>query len=99
MGYENSETTIGKLSARRIEICCKYFSVIILTSSYLKWVNMCLQQKYTRKIWIRLVKYSSYGVSDPSGVPGIVGKLFFLGKEIKLIRVSSMDCWQIVLFS
>ena len=50
-----------------------------------------MAQKYTRKIWIRLVEYSSSKVSDPSGVPRIVGKLIFLlVKEVKLIRVSLM---------
>ena len=35
------------------------------------------KQKITAQIQIRLVKYPSSEVSDPSEVPRIVGKLFF----------------------
>ena len=55
-GYDNSETTVGKLSARRIQIYCVYFSLIILTSYLFKQVKAWPQQKYTQQIWIRLVE-------------------------------------------
>ena len=48
------------------------------------------QQKYIRKIWIRLAEYLSAEVSDPSEVPWMVGNFFLLVKEVKLIRVSPM---------
>ena len=35
------------------------------------------EQKRTRKIWIRLVEYSSFEVSDPCEVPQIDRKLIF----------------------
>ena len=54
-------------------IFCDHF----LTSYFFKQVKISSQQKYTTQILIRLVEYSSFGVSDPSEVPRIDGKLFF----------------------
>ena len=49
------------------------------------------KQKCTQQIWIRLVKYSSAEVSDPSKGPRIDGKLiFYLVKEVQLICVRSI---------
>ena len=49
------------------------------------------KQKWTGQNWIRLIKYSSSEVSDPSDVLWIDGKLIFkLVKEVKLIHVSSV---------
>ena len=57
-----------------------------------------LKQKYTRKIWICLVEYSSSEVSDRSEVPRMVCKSsFYLVKEVKLIRVSSIELNDIML--
>ena len=57
----------------------------------LKQVKMWSQQKGTRQIWIRLVKYSASELSDPSEVHRMVGKLIVrLVKEVKLICVSSI---------
>ena len=61
-GYDKSETTDEKLSARRIQI---------------KQVKAWPQQKCTQQIWIRLTEYSSSKVSGPSEVPRFVFKLFF----------------------
>ena len=35
------------------------------------------EQKYTRKIQIHLVEYSSFEVLDPSEVPRVIRKLIF----------------------
>ena len=43
---------------------------------FLKQVKIWSQQKGTRQIWIRLIKYSSFEVSDPSEVPWINGNFF-----------------------
>ena len=76
-GYDNSETAVRKLSARKIWICRVYFSVIIFDLLFFLTSETLPQQKQTRQIWIRLVEYSSAEVSDPSEVPRFVGKLFF----------------------
>ena len=77
-GYDNSETTVGKLLARRIQICRIHFSVIIfLTSHFFKQVKIWSQQKWAQQILIRLVECSSAEVSDASEVPRFVGKLIF----------------------
>ena len=77
-GYDNSETTIGKFSARRIQIFQVPFSMIIFWSLIFlnKWKDGP-NKKGTRQIWIRLVEYSSFEVSGPSEVPRFVGKLMF----------------------
>ena len=59
----------------------KSFRYIFLWQSFdllfLKQVKTRLQQKYTRKIWIHLTKYSSSEVSDRSEVPRMFGKWMF----------------------
>ena len=51
------------------------------------------EQKYTRKIWIRLVKYSFVEVSDPSQMTRFVRELIFnvISKEVKLICARALD--------
>ncbi len=44
-GYDNSETTIGNLSARRIQICRVYFSVILFWGLFFKHVKTGSQLK------------------------------------------------------
>ena len=57
-GYDNSETTVGKFSARGIQIFWIYmFLWSWLTSYFLKKVKTQPQQKYTWQIWIRVVEY------------------------------------------
>ena len=51
-GYDKSETTIEKLSARRIQICWVYFSVIIFDLLFFKTSQNMAPKKYTRQIWI-----------------------------------------------
>ena len=48
-----------------------------LASYFSKDVKNGPQQTWTRKNWIRLVKYSSAEVSDPSEVPRFVRELIF----------------------
>ena len=76
-GYDNSETTFGKLSARRIQIYCDRFCLGIILKDILNNFQNIAQTKKPRQIWIRLVKYSSSKVSDPSEVPRILAKWFF----------------------
>ena len=76
-GFDSSETIVRKLLARRIQICQIHFSVIIFDFLFLKQVKIWPQQKWARKIWIHLVKYSSSEVSDPSKMPRISGNLIF----------------------
>ena len=72
-GYDTVETTVGKLSARRIQICVGYFCLGII----LKVVLNNFQNIAYTQIWIRLVGYSSFEVLDPSEVPRIDSKLIF----------------------
>ena len=72
-GYNTFETTVEKLSTRRIQICQVYFCKIYFWPPF----KIMSKQKYTRQIWVRLVEYSSFKVSDPSQVPLIDGKLYF----------------------
>ena len=44
-GYDDSETTAGKLWSRRIHICCDYFLNQFLVSYVLKHVETGTQQK------------------------------------------------------
>ena len=44
---------------------------------YLKQLIIGSQQKGTRQIWVRFVKYSSFNVSGPSEMPRFTGKLIF----------------------
>ena len=78
-GYGNSKTTIGKLSARRIQICVVYFCVIHF---WLLFQNMWKQgpnkNTYTRQNQILLVKYSCAPDSGPPEVPRFVWELIFL---------------------
>ena len=76
-GYDYSETTIGKLSARKIQIFQVYLCVIHFHFFFKITFQIMLKQKYTRQIWIHLVKYSSADVADPSEVPRFVIKTFF----------------------
>ena len=76
-GYDNSETTDKKLSARRIQIFRVPLSLTILTSYFLKTSTNMVPKRGTRQIWIRLVEYSGSKVSDPSEVPRISDKLMF----------------------
>ena len=48
--YNNSETTVGKLSARRIQICQVHFSVIIFDLLFFKTSKKWPQQKLTQQI-------------------------------------------------
>ena len=43
------------------------------------WIG---REKYTRKVWIRLVEYSSSDVSGPSEGTLFVGKLILVIKEV-----------------
>ena len=76
-GYNNSETTTGKLSARRIQICQVCFSVIFFDLLIFKTSENTAPTKIDPADLICLVKYSSSEVSYPSEVPQIVVKLIF----------------------
>ena len=99
-GDDNSETIVGKLSARRIQIFRVYFLWSFFGLLFFKTGEDMTPTKYSRKIWIRLVEYSSSEVSDPSEVPRFVGKSFFyLVKDFKLICVRliiSRSCVQAI---
>ena len=85
---DNSKTTIGNLSARRIQICSAYFCVVHVDLFFKITFQIMFEQNYTKQIWIRLVKYSCAKISGPSKVPRFVPKLIF--KEVKLIYVHSI---------
>ena len=71
-GYNKSATTDGESRSSGYIFCDRF-----LISYFLKQVNAWPYQKYTQKIWICLVEYSSSEVLGPSEVPWFVGKLFF----------------------
>ena len=68
-----------KLSTRKIQILRGYFTVIIFHLLFFTHVETW-PQKYTRKIWISLVEYSSAEVSDPSEVPRIDDNIFLVSQ-------------------
>ena len=90
-GCDNSETIVGKLLARRIQICWVYFCVIHISPFFR---NNFLNNVWTKVVPAKLdglVKYSSAEVSDSSEVPQFFGKLiFWLVQEVKLICVCSI---------
>ena len=75
--YDKLEITYGKLWARRTQICWVYFCVVHFHLFFKITFQIMAEQKYTQKIVIRLVKYSSAKVSGPSEVPRFVGKFMF----------------------
>ena len=78
-GYDKSETTCGKLLARRIQICCVYFCVIDFWPLFFEITF--LSNNYPTKLQTaksdspRRILLSK--VSGPSGVPYFVRELFF----------------------
>ena len=77
-GYDNFETTIGKLLARRIQICLVQFYKSHFWPLFFKITFQIMSERHsTKQNRIRVVKYSSFEVSDPCEVPLIAGKLFF----------------------
>ena len=77
-GYDNSEPTVGKLLARRIQLFFDYFCKINVDLFFFKiTVQKMAREKQSKQNWIRLVKYSSAEVSDVSEAPRFVGKLIF----------------------
>ena len=77
-GYEDSETTIGRLSAKENpDLPGTLFCYHFLASFFLKQAKTWSKQNFTRQNRIRLVKYSSAKVSDPSEVPRFVVKSLF----------------------
>ena len=65
-GCDTFETTVGKLSAGRIQICWVPFCDQVFTPFFKITSKIMPEQKRTWKIWICLVQYSSFEVSDPS---------------------------------
>ena len=66
-GYDNSETTVGKLLVRRIKICFDILLPDPFLTSYFKIISqITFEQNYTKQIWLRLVEYSCHEVSGPS---------------------------------
>ena len=67
------------------------FVKFIFGLSFFKHVKTGLQQKYSEQNRIRLVKYSSAEVTDPSEVPWFARELIFkVIKEVNLICLRSM---------
>ena len=76
--YKKCETTYQKLLARRIQIYCAYFYVILFWSLiFFKHAKTGSQQKYSRKNQIRHVECSCAKVSGPSEVPRFARERFF----------------------
>ena len=75
--YDNSETTVGMLSARRIQTCMCHFCVIHFDLFFEITFQIMSKQLWHTQNQIRLVEYPCAKVSDPSEVPRLVGKLIF----------------------
>ena len=77
MGYDNSETTVGKLSARRIQICVCHFCGIHFWPLF--WDNFPnnVQTSLTHAELDSPRRNPGAKVSDPSEVPRFVGELIF----------------------
>ena len=72
---EESKTGVGfKIG---LQIFWVQFCIIHLTSFFKITFQITSEQKWTQKIWIRLVKYSCAKISDLSEVPRLGGNLIF----------------------
>ena len=76
-GYGNSETTIGKLLMRKIQIylvkfCKSHFDLFFKIT-----FQIMPEHHWTKQNRIRVVEYSSTEVSNPSEMPRFVEKFSF----------------------
>ena len=72
-GYDKSETTVGKLPARRVQIFRARFCIIHFELFFKKTFQIMSEPKFNQKNWFDLVEYSCTKVSGSSEVPRFPG--------------------------